>query len=57
VGSLFSGIGGFDLGLARAGMRTLWVCERDAYRRQVLAARFPDAFQYRDVHHVGHKTA
>jgi hypothetical protein len=31
VGSLFAGIGGFDLGLERAGMRCVWQCEIDPY--------------------------
>jgi DNA (cytosine-5)-methyltransferase 1 len=38
VGSLFTGIGGFDLGLERAGMRVVWQCEQDAYCRRALVA-------------------
>ncbi len=39
--SLFSGIGGLDHGLHRAGFRHLLLCESDPWRRSVLAARFP----------------
>ena len=38
---LFSGIGGFSLGLERAGMRTVGFCEIDDYCREVLAERWP----------------
>lgn len=46
---IFSGIGGFSIGLERAGMRTVAFCEIDAYRRQVLAERWPTAPCYPDV--------
>jgi DNA (cytosine-5)-methyltransferase 1 len=49
VGSLFSGIGGFDLGLERAGMRTLWFCEQDSYCQRVLAKHWPGVPCHPDV--------
>jgi DNA (cytosine-5)-methyltransferase 1 len=52
VGSLFAGIGGFDLGFARAGMHTVWVVERDPFCQFVLAKRFPNAERHRDVQQV-----
>jgi hypothetical protein len=39
---LFSGIGGFSLGLERAGMRTVAFCEIDPYCRAVLRKHWPD---------------
>jgi DNA (cytosine-5)-methyltransferase 1 len=49
VGSLFAGIGGFDLGLERAGMRTVWFCEQDPYCQRVLARHWPGVPIHDDV--------
>lgn len=46
---LFSGIGGFSLGLERAGMETVAFCEFDEKCRQVLKKHWPDVPQYHDV--------
>lgn len=48
-GSLFSGIGGFDLGLERAGMECAWQVERDKQCCAVLSSRWPDVTRYDDV--------
>jgi DNA (cytosine-5)-methyltransferase 1 len=52
-GSLFSGIGGIDLGFEWAGIDTLWQVEIDPYCRNLLEMRFPNAARYEDVNKVG----
>ncbi len=42
-GSLFAGIGGFDLGLERAGMRCKWQVEINPYAQAVLKKHWPAA--------------
>jgi DNA (cytosine-5)-methyltransferase 1 len=49
VGSLFSGIGGFDLGFERAGMEIKYQVEIDPFCQKVLAKHFPDAKRYGDI--------
>lgn len=46
---LFSGIGGFSLGLERAGMKTIAFCEIDPKCRQVLRKHWPVVPIYEDV--------
>jgi DNA (cytosine-5)-methyltransferase 1 len=46
---LFSGIGGFSLGLERAGMETMAFCEVDAKARRVLKKHWPGVFCFDDV--------
>jgi DNA (cytosine-5)-methyltransferase 1 len=48
-GSLFTGIGGMDLGLERAGMKCRWQVEINDYRQRVLAARWPHVKRYGDI--------
>lgn len=48
-GSLFAGIGGFDLGFERAGMRCRWQVEIDPRRQKLLSERWPEVGQWDDV--------
>jgi DNA (cytosine-5)-methyltransferase 1 len=50
VGSLFSGIGGFELGLERTGgFKTVWQCEKDEFCLKVLAKHWPDVKRFTDI--------
>ena len=54
VGSLFSGIGGIDLGLeSTGGFRTIWFAEIDPYCSRVLAKHWPEVPNYGDVKNIG----
>lgn len=53
IGSLFAGIGGFDLGFERAGFKTVWQVEIDKAAQGVLRRRFPHAALHSDVREVG----
>lgn len=48
-GSLFSGIGGFDLAAAWAGWTNVFNCEIDPFCRRVLKYHFPESEQYEDI--------
>lgn len=50
--SLFSGVGGFDLGLERAGMEVVGQCDNDPFCQKVLAARWPEVVRFTDVRDV-----
>ena len=49
VGSLFAGIGGFDLAAQWVGWRTVWVSEIDPFASAVLAERFPGVPNHGDI--------
>jgi len=52
VGSLFSGIGGFDIGFEKVGMKIIWQCENDEYASKVLKKHWPDVPNLGDIKEV-----
>lgn len=54
IGSLFSGIGGFELGLERAipGAETIWQVEQNDFCQKVLSKHWPKAKIYNDVKNI-----
>jgi len=51
-GSLFSGVGGFELGAAMSGIETIWNCEFEEHNRKILKKHFPGTEQYFDVNEM-----
>jgi DNA (cytosine-5)-methyltransferase 1 len=49
VSSFFAGIGGFDLGLERAGMNVVFQCELDPFCQQILKRHWPHVALYDDI--------
>lgn len=55
IGSLFAGIGGFELGIERAipNAHTVWQVEQNTYCQSILRKHWPHAKIYDDVRTVG----
>lgn len=54
IGSLFSGIGGFELGFERTGkFETKWQVEIDDYATKILERHWPDVHRERDIRQCG----
>ena len=52
VASFFAGIGGFDLGFERAGMHTVWQCEKKPFCQDILEKHWPDVPRVADITEV-----
>jgi len=54
IGSLFAGIGGFELGLERSipNSETIWQVEQDKFCQKILAKHWPNAKIYNDVRDI-----
>ena len=48
-GSLFSGIGGFDLAAEWMGWENVFHCEKNPFGRQVLNHYWPNSISYNDI--------
>ncbi|KKN15588.1 hypothetical protein LCGC14_0984380 [marine sediment metagenome] len=51
VGSLFAGVGGFDIAVERAGMEVVWQSENDEHASRVLDHHWPD-LNVGDIHDI-----
>ena len=55
-GSLFSGVGGFELGARMSGIETLWNCEFESHNRAILKKHFPKTKQFTDIKEMSFPT-
>ena len=56
VGSLFSGIGGLDLGLERAGHKVIWQSEIDPYACKILKKHWAEVPNHGDIKQIDWRT-
>ncbi len=52
---LFAGIGGFAIGLEKAGFETMAFCEIDPFCRKVLGKVWPNVEQFSDITHLKYR--
>lgn len=52
LGSLFDGLGTWQLAATNVGIKTLWSSEIDSFCRFVTARHFPDTVQLGDINHI-----
>jgi DNA (cytosine-5)-methyltransferase 1 len=52
VASFFAGIGGFDLGFERAGMKVVFQCEIDSFAQQILRKHWPEVPIHADINTI-----
>jgi DNA (cytosine-5)-methyltransferase 1 len=52
MASFFAGIGGFDLGFERAGVETVWQCEKKDFCLDILEQRWPGVPRSNDITEV-----
>lgn len=52
LGSLFDGLGGWQLAAVRAGIKPLWSSEIDKFCRQITKRHFPDTVQLGDINQI-----
>ncbi len=56
IGSLFSGIGGIEIGFEKQGFETEWFIESELYPQEIIKKRFPKAKIYGDIKKVDFTT-